>query len=71
MTFPFIALSPKAAAKFFSPPLSERLVRKMIAAGIFKPIMIGRRAYLLASEIESALIELGSKQGANQNVERT
>lgn len=43
MTFPFIALSPKATAKMFSPPLSERLVRKMIAAGIFKPLMIGRR----------------------------
>jgi hypothetical protein len=55
-----IALSPLAAAKIFSPALSERLVRKLIREGLFRPIMIGRRTYLLWSEIEEALRELGS-----------
>lgn len=57
----FIAMSPRAAAKAFSPPLSERLIRKMIAQGIFRKIMIGRRTYLLSEEIVEALRELGSK----------
>ena len=54
----FIAMSPRAAAKAFSPPLSERLVRKMLAAGILKPIKIGRRTYLLTDEIIEACREL-------------
>ena len=58
MSCPFIAMSPRAAAKAFSPPLSERLVRKMLAAGILKPIKIGRRTYLLTDEIVEACREL-------------
>lgn len=55
-----IAYSPKAAAKAFSPPLSERLIRKMIRENIFKTVAIGRRVYLLHDEIVEALRELGS-----------
>lgn len=57
-SFP-IAYSPKAAARAFDPPLSERLIRRMIREGIFKTAKIGKRTYLLRSEIEAALIELG------------
>ena len=56
-----IAYSPKAAARAFDPPLSERLIRRMIREGAFKTVAIGRRVYLLHSEIEDALRELGSK----------
>jgi len=59
-SFP-IAYSPRAAAKAFDPPLSERLLRRMIREGAFKTVTIGRRVYLLRSEIEEALRELGSK----------
>jgi hypothetical protein len=55
-----IAYSPKAAARQFDPPLSERLLRRMIRAGAFRTIKIGQRTYLLRSEIETALTELGS-----------
>jgi hypothetical protein len=57
----FIAYSPRAAAKAFDPPLSERLIRRMIREGVFETVPIGRRVYLLRSEIEEALRELGSK----------
>jgi hypothetical protein len=56
-----IAYSPKSAAKAFSPPLSERLIRRMIRKKIFRPVMIGRRIYLLHDEIVEALRELGAK----------
>jgi len=56
-----LAYSPRALAKAFSPPLSERLVRAMIREGIFRPIMIGRRTYILHGEAEDALRELGVK----------
>ena len=56
-----IAYSPRAAAKAFSPPLSERLIRKMIREGVFRTVAIGRRTYLLHDEIVEALRELGSK----------
>jgi hypothetical protein len=54
-----IAYSPRAAARAFDPPLSERLVRRMIREKIFTPVPIGRRIYLVRSQIEAALIELG------------
>jgi hypothetical protein len=57
-----IAYSPRAAAKAFAPPLSERLLRRMIRQNIFKTVTIGRRVYLLQSEIEEALRELGGAQ---------
>lgn len=60
-SFP-IAYSPRAAAKAFDPPLSERLIRCMMKAGAFKTVTIGRRVYLLRSEIEEALRELGGSQ---------
>jgi hypothetical protein len=56
-----IAYSPRAAARAFDPPLSERLLRRMIREGVFKTVAIGRRIYLLRSEIEEALIELGGR----------
>ena len=56
-----IAYSPKAAARAFDPPLSERLIRRIVREGAFKTVAIGRRVYLLHSEIEDALRELGSK----------
>lgn len=56
-----ICYSPKAAARQFDPPLSERVLRKMIREGIFRPVMIGRRVYLLHDEIVEACRELGSK----------
>lgn len=56
-----IAMSPRAAARAFDPPLSERLIRAMIRQGVFKTVAIGRRTYLLRSEIEEALQELGSQ----------
>jgi hypothetical protein len=56
-----LAYSPRALAKAFSPPLSERLVRAMIREGAFRPIMIGRRTYILHTEAEDALKELGQK----------
>jgi hypothetical protein len=59
MSYP-IAYSPRAAAKAFDPPLSERLIRAMIREGAFKTVTIGRRIYLLRSEIEDALRELGA-----------
>lgn len=55
-----IAYSPRAAAKAFAPPLSERLLRRMIREKIFKTVTIGRRVYLLHEEIVEALRELGS-----------
>jgi hypothetical protein len=57
-----IAYSPRALAKAFSPALSERLIRKMIAAGAFRTVSLGRRKYILRSEIETALTEMGVKQ---------
>lgn len=57
-----IAYSPRAAARAFDPPLSERLLRRMIREGVFKTIPIGRRIYLLRSEIEDALREFGSSK---------
>jgi hypothetical protein len=57
-----IAYSPRALAKAFDPPLSERLVRAMIRAGAFKTVPIGRRVYVLRSEAEDALRELGSNK---------
>lgn len=57
-----IAYSPRAAALAFDPPLSERLLRRMIRQNIFKVVKIGRRTYLLRSEIEDALRELGSNK---------
>jgi len=57
-----VAYSPRALAKAFSPPLSERLVRAMIRAGAFKTVPIGRRVYILRSEVEDALRELGSNK---------
>jgi hypothetical protein len=54
-----IAYSPKAAARAFDPPLSERLIRRMIREKIFTTVPIGRRIYLVRSQIEAALIELG------------
>jgi len=59
MSYP-IAYSPRAAAKAFDPPLSERLVRRMIREGVFKTVSIGRRIYLLHDEVVEALRELGS-----------
>jgi hypothetical protein len=61
MAYP-IAYSPRAAARAFDPPLSERLIRAMIRAGAFKTVPIGRRVYILRSEIENALQELGSNK---------
>ena len=55
-----IAYSPRAAAKAFEPPLSERLIRRMVRENVFKTVTIGRRVYLLRSEIEDVLRELGS-----------
>jgi hypothetical protein len=54
-----IAYSPRAAARAFDPPLSERLIRRMIREGVFKTVPVGRRAYLLHDEIVEALRELG------------
>jgi hypothetical protein len=61
MVNPIIAYSPRSAGKAFSPPLSERIVRKLIREGIVRPVMIGRRTYLLADEIVEALRALGSE----------
>lgn len=61
MSYP-IAYSPRAAAKAFAPPLSERLLRRMIREGVFQTVAIGRRVYLLRSEIEDVLRELGESQ---------
>lgn len=57
-----IAYSPKAAARAFDPPLSERLIRALIREGAFRTVKIGKRTYVLRREIEDALSELGSKQ---------
>lgn len=61
MSYP-IAYSPRAAARAFDPPLSERLIRAMIRQGVFRTVPVGRRVYILRREIEDALQELGSKQ---------
>lgn len=58
----FIAYSPRRAAKAFDPPLSEKLLRRMIREGAFRTVKIGQRVYLLHDEIVEALRELGSKQ---------
>jgi hypothetical protein len=57
-----IAYSPRAAAKAFDPPLSERLIRRMIRAGVFETVPVGHRIYLLHDDIVEALRELGGKQ---------
>jgi hypothetical protein len=63
-----IAYSPRAAARIFEPALSERLIRRCVREGIFTTVEIGARGkrrgriYLLRSQIEAALIELGVKQ---------
>lgn len=57
-----LAYSPKAAARAFDPPLSERLLRALIREGAFRTVKIGKRTYILRREIEDALTELGSKQ---------
>jgi hypothetical protein len=49
------AFSPAAAARQFDPPLSQRVIRKLIREKILRPIKIGRRTYLLATEIQEAL----------------
>jgi hypothetical protein len=54
-----IAYSPRSAARAFDPPLSERLMRTMLREGVFRTVKIGKRIYILRSEIEQVLIELG------------
>lgn len=54
-----IAYSPRAAAKQFDPPLSERLIRAMIRVGAFQTVKVGKRIYLLHDDIVQALRELG------------
>jgi hypothetical protein len=62
-----IAYSIRSAGKAFDPPLSEKLIRRMVRAGCFKTVEIGGngggrgRIYLLRDEIVEALRELGSK----------
>jgi hypothetical protein len=56
-----IAYSPRALAKAFDPPLSERLIRTMLRENVFSSVAIGRRVYVLRSEVETVLQELGRK----------
>ena len=58
-----IAYSPRSAARAFDPPLSERLMRTMLREGVFRTVKIGKRVYILRSEIEQVLNELGSRPG--------
>lgn len=70
-----IAYSIRAAGRAFSPALSERFIRRLIREGIFRTVEIGGhgrgrgRVYLLRSEIEAALFELGIKQNGDRNVQ--
>jgi hypothetical protein len=56
-----IAYSIPQVGKQFTPALSLRLVRLLIAQGIFRPITLGRRKYILHDEIVEALRAIGSE----------